>query len=106
MGSDAASSESRDSLDLTRILDVTVEASAELGRRRMAVAEVLSLAPGSVLDFSKGADEPLDVRVNGRLIARAEAVVIGDRYGIRIVEIVSPAERFKTTRHTEQEKTE
>ncbi len=106
MPSDNTASENVEPLDLTRILDVTVEASAELGRRRMAVAEVLALAPGSVLDFSKGADEPLDVRINGRLIARAEAVVIGDRYGIRIIEVVSPAERFKTTSRTEQEKSE
>ena len=76
--------------DLARVLDVRVEASVELGRRRMSIAEVLGLAPNTVMEFLKKADEPLDIRVNGRLIARGEAVVMGDRYGVRVTEIVAP----------------
>lgn len=77
------------SAEMSRIMDVRVEASVELGRRRMSIAEVLEMAPNSVLEFLKRADEPLDIRVNGRLIARGEAVVMGDRYGVRVTEIVS-----------------
>lgn len=76
--------------DMARVLDVRVEASVELGRRRMSIAEVLGMAPNTVMEFLKKADEPLDIRVNGRLIARGEAVVMGDRYGVRVTEIVAP----------------
>ena len=75
--------------EMARILDVRVEASVELGRKRMSIAEVLEMAPNSVLEFLKRSDEPLDIRVNGRLIARGEAVVMGDRYGVRVTEIVA-----------------
>lgn len=76
--------------DLARVLDVKVEVSVELGRRRISIAEVLNLAPNAVLEFLKKADEPLDIRVNGRLVAKGEAVVLGDRYGVRVTEVVTP----------------
>ena len=76
--------------DLARVMDVKVEVTVELGRRRMSIAEVLNLSPNAVLEFFKKAEDPLDVRVNGRLVARGEAVIMGDRYGVRIVEVIQP----------------
>ena len=80
--------------DLARLFDVNLEFTVQLGHRRMRIADVLSLKPGSVVEFQKAADEPLDILVNDHLIARGEAVVIGERYGIRITEVVSPNERL------------
>lgn len=79
---------------LSRVLDLKVEMRVELGRRPMRISEVLALGPGAIIDFQKAADEPLDIFVGGRLVARGEAVVIGERYGVRIVDVVSPAERL------------
>lgn len=79
---------------LSRVLDLKVEMRVELGRRPMRISEVLNIGPGAVIDFPKAADEPLDIYVGGRLVARGEAVVIGERYGVRIVDVVSPAERL------------
>ena len=76
--------------ELARVMDVKVEVTVELGRRRMSIAEVLQMAPHSVLEFYKKADEPLDVYVNGRLVARGEAVIMGDRYGVRLTELIGP----------------
>ena len=82
---------------IERILDVRVELSVELGRKTVPIADVLALAPGKTVEFPKSSDEPLDIRVNGRLIARGEAVVVGERYGVRITEVVSPGERLQTS---------
>ncbi len=70
--------------------DVEVEITLEIGRRKMRIADVLKLSSGQTLQLAKAAGEPLDILVNGRLLGRGEAVVLGDRYGIRITEIVSP----------------
>lgn len=70
--------------------DVEVELTLEIGRRRMRIADVVQLGPGRTVELDKLAGEPLELLVNGRLIGRGEAVVVGDRYGIRITEIVSP----------------
>ena len=78
--------------DLSRVLDVKVDLTVELGRRRLSIQEVLQLAPNSVLEFFKRSDEPLDVRVGGRLVARGEAVVMGERYGVRITQVVASKE--------------
>lgn len=93
MESDARGADMDDG-DLERIYDVSVQATVELGRRRIRIAEVLDIGPGTVIEFPKSADEPLDVRINGQLIARGEAVVVGERYGVRITEVVSPNERL------------
>lgn len=69
--------------------DVEVEITLEIGRRRMRIADVLKLSPGQTLTLSKAAGDPLDLYVNGRLLGRGEAVVVGDRYGVRITEIVA-----------------
>jgi flagellar motor switch protein FliN/FliY len=69
--------------------DVEVEITLEIGRRRMRIADVLKLGSGQTLELAKAAGEPLDIFVNGRLLGRGEAVVAGDRYGVRITEIVA-----------------
>ena len=79
-------------LDL--LLDIPLEVSVELGRCRMTIQELLALGPGSVVELGKVAGEPLDVLVNDRLVARGEAVVVNDKFGVRITEVISPTERL------------
>lgn len=86
---DAREGRTMDAGGLELLLDVPLQLSVELGRRRMTVAEVLELGAGSVIELSKSSGEALDVYVNDRLVARGEAVVVGERYGIRIREILS-----------------
>ena len=74
--------------NLSFVMDVPVELTIELGRKTTRIGDVLRLGPGSILELSKANGEPLDVYVNNRLIARGEAVVIGERYGIRLTEVV------------------
>jgi flagellar motor switch protein FliN/FliY len=78
----------RAGLDLLH--DVEMDVAAELGRTRMSVRELLSLAPGAVVELDRAAGNPADLLVNGRLIARGEVVVIDENFGIRLTEIVSP----------------
>ena len=73
---------------LSFVMDVPVELTIELGRKTTKIGEVLRLGPGSILELNKANGEPLDVYVNNRLIARGEAVVVGERYGIRLTEVV------------------
>ncbi|HVU05602.1 MAG TPA: flagellar motor switch protein FliN [Polyangiaceae bacterium] len=70
------------------VLDVPVELTIELGRKHARIGEILRLGPGSVLELSKANGEPLDVYVNNRLVARGEAVVVGEHYGIRLTEVL------------------
>lgn len=70
------------------VLDVPVRLSVEIGRRSMRIAELLRLGPGSVLELNKVSGEPLDIYVNDRLVARGDAVVVGERYGVRLSEIL------------------
>lgn len=72
---------------LSFVMDVPVELTIELGRKHVKIGEVLRLGPGSVLELDKANGEPLDVYVNNRLVARGEAVVVGERYGIRLIEV-------------------
>ncbi len=83
---------------LELLLDVPLELSVELGRTRMSIQELLGLGPGSVIELDKVAGEPLDILVNDRLVARGEAVVVNDKFGVRITDIVSPAERIARLR--------
>ena len=73
---------------LSFVMDVPVELTVEIGRRHARIAEVLRLGPGSILELDKANGEPLDVYVNNRLIARGEAVVVGERYGIRLTDVI------------------
>ncbi len=80
------------SLDL--LMDIPLEISVELGRVKMLVKDVVELGTGSIVEIDKAAGEPVDVMVNGRLVARGEVVVIEDNFGVRITEIINPAERM------------
>ncbi len=73
---------------LAFVMDVPVELTIELGRKQVKIGEILRLGPGSVLELDKANGEPLDVYVNNRLVARGEAVVLGERYGIRLIEVL------------------
>lgn len=77
------------------ILDIPLQLTVELGRTKLLVKDVLELNQGSVVELGKLAGEPLDVFVNSKLVARAEAVVINEKFGIRLVDIVSPNERVE-----------
>jgi flagellar motor switch protein FliN/FliY len=83
---------------LDMLLDLPLDVSVELGRTRMSIQELLALAPGSVIELDKVAGEPLDILINDRLVARGEAVVVNDKFGIRITDIVSPQERITRLR--------
>ncbi len=80
-------------IDLRRLLDIPLNVSVELGRNRMPIEDLLKLAQGSVIELDKLAGEPLNVLVHGRLIARGEAVVVNDKFGVRLTDIVSPNQR-------------
>jgi flagellar motor switch protein FliN/FliY len=81
--------------ELDFILDIPLDVSAELGRTRLLVNELLQLGQGSVVELNKLAGEPLEVYVNGKMVARGEAVVINEKFGIRLTDIISPIERVK-----------
>ena len=83
---------------LEMLLDVPLDISVELGRSRMSIQELLNLGPGAVVELDKVAGEPLDILVNQRLVARGEAVVVNDKFGVRITDIVSPSERVARLR--------
>ena len=86
------SENSPEGIDL--ILDIPLEISVRLGRARMPIQELMSLSPGSVIDLDKLSGEPLDILLNGKLVARGEAVVVNDRYGVRLIEIISATDRI------------
>ncbi len=81
--------------NLDFILDIPLEITVELGRTRMMVNELLKLGQGSVIELGKVAGETLEILANNRLIARGDVVVINDKYGIRLTEVISPAERVE-----------
>ena len=78
------------------LMDVALEVSVELGRSHMSIGEILALRTGSVIELDKLAGEPVDVSVNGTLIARGEVVVVDEKFGVRITEVVSRARRMAT----------
>lgn len=80
------------------ILDIPLKVTVELGRSKMPVREILQLAQGSVVELSKFAGEPLEVLVNDKLIARGEVVVVNEKFGIRLTDIISPVERIEQLR--------
>lgn len=84
-----------DRRELDFILDIPLDVSAELGRTRLLINELLQLGQGSVVELNKLAGEPLEVYVNGKMVARGEAVVINEKFGIRLTDIISPIERVK-----------
>ncbi|WP_160426022.1 flagellar motor switch protein FliN [Gilliamella sp. Pas-s27] len=81
--------------DINLILDIPVNLSVELGRTKMAIKDLLNLTQGSVIALDGQIGEPLDILINGYLIAQGEIVVVGDNYGVRITDIITPAERVR-----------
>ena len=80
------------------ILDIPLKVTVELGRTRMAIREILQLAQGSVIELAKFAGEPLEVLVNDKLVARGEVVVVNEKFGIRLTDVISPVERIEQLR--------
>ena len=81
--------------DFNMILDIPVQLTVELGRTRIPIKNILQLAQGSVVELDALAGEPMDVLVNGYLIAQGEVVVVNDKFGIRLTDIVTPSERMR-----------
>ncbi len=81
--------------DLNMILDIPVQLTVELGRTKIPIKNILQLAQGSVVELDALAGEPMDVLVNGYLIAQGEVVVVNDKFGIRLTDIVTPSERMR-----------
>jgi len=86
--------------DLNMILDIPVQLTVELGRTRIPIKHILQLAQGSVVELDAMAGEPMDVLVNGFLIAQGEVVVVNDKFGIRLTDIVTPSERMRRLSRT------
>ena len=78
------------------ILDVTLQVSVEVGRTRMSIQDLLQLGQGSVIELSKLAGEPLDIYINEKLIARGEAVIVNEKFGVRVTDIVSQQDRIQS----------
>jgi flagellar motor switch protein FliN/FliY len=85
-------------VNLNLILDVSVTLALEVGRTRMPVRDLLQLAPGAIVELDRLASEPLDVLVNGVRIARGEVVVVNEKFGIRLTDVVSATERMEQAR--------
>jgi flagellar motor switch protein FliN len=81
--------------DIDLILDIPVQLTVELGRTKIAIKNLLQLAQGSVVELDGLAGEPMDVLVNGCLIAQGEVVVVNDKFGVRLTDIITPAERIR-----------
>ncbi|MDH5775182.1 MAG: flagellar motor switch protein FliN, partial [Nitrospirota bacterium] len=90
----SASLGSQDS-NLDRILDIPLVLSAQLGNTRMLIKDLLQLGPGSIVELDKLAGEPLEVLVNERLVARGEVVMVNEKFGIRLTDVISATERVK-----------
>lgn len=88
--------ESAKNLDL--VMDIPIQLTVELGRTKMPIRNLLQLAQGSVVELNELAGEPLDVFVNGCLVAQGEVVVVNEKFGIRLTDIVTPSERLKKVR--------
>lgn len=81
--------------DINRVLDIPVLLSVELGRTKVPIKHILQLGQGSVVELDALAGEPMDVLVNGYLIAQGEVVVVNDKFGIRLTDVVTPSERLR-----------
>jgi flagellar motor switch protein FliN/FliY len=81
--------------NLEMLLDIPLEITAELGRAKMIINDLLQLGQGSVIELNKLAGEPLEILINQKLIARGEVVVVNEKFGIRLTDVISPLERIK-----------
>ncbi len=91
----AAGATSAKDRNLNLILDIPLRVTVELGRTKMPVSELLNLTQGSVIELTKLAGEPMEVLVNDKLIARGEAVVVNEKFGVRLTDIISTSERIE-----------
>lgn len=82
-------------INLDALMDVQVVLSVEIGRTKVPIKQLVSLNQGSVIELDRGVNEPLDLLVNGTLMARGEVVVVDGQFGLRLIDIVSPSERLK-----------
>ena len=89
-------SESKQNLDL--LLDVPIPITVEVGRAQMTLDKILEIGPGSIISLDKKAEEPIDLRVNGKLVARGEVVMVDDSYGLRVTQILDKAGRIESLR--------
>ncbi len=81
--------------DIDMILDIPVQLTVELGRTKISIKNLLQLSQGSVVELNAMAGDPLDILVNGTLVAQGEAVMVDDRLGIRLTDVITPAERIR-----------
>lgn len=77
------------------LMDVSLQVSVEVGRARMTINDLLQMGPGSVVELEKIAGEPLDIFINGKAVARGEAVIVNEKFGVRLTDIISPEERVE-----------
>ena len=91
----APAAEGAGNVNLDMILDVPITLSMEVGRSRIPIRNLMQLNPGSVVELDRVAGQPLDVFVNGTLIAHGEVVVVNEKFGVRLIDVVSPAERIR-----------
>jgi len=80
--------------DIEFLLDIPVEITVQIGRSRMLIKEILQLGQGSIVELEKLAGEPMEILANNRLIARGEVVVVNEKFGVRLTDIISPSERL------------
>ena len=83
-------------VNLEAILDIPVKVTVEIGRTQVPVRDLMQYNPGSVVELERLVGEPLDVLINGTLVARGEVVVVNDKFGVRLTDVVSPASRFQS----------
>ena len=93
--------EEQDARDLDFILDIPLELSVELGKTKMLVNDLLQLAQGSIIELNKLAGEPLEVYINRKLIARGEVVVVNEKFGVRLTDVITPIDRVKSLANEE-----
>ncbi len=96
MEADKNKSEEQEARELDFILDIPLELSAELGKTKMLVNDLLQLGQGSIIELNKLAGEPLEVYINRKLIARGEVVVVNEKFGIRLTDVITPVDRVKS----------
>jgi len=82
--------------DLGFILDIPLELSVEFGKVKIVINDLIQLGQGSIIELDKSVGDPLEIYINGKLIARGEVVVVDDKFGIRVTDIISPMERVKS----------
>ena len=90
------SDEDVDKGNIDRLLDVVLNLSVELGRKQMRIKEILDLGPGKIIELDKLAGEPVDLLVNGRLLAKGEVVVVDENFGVRITDLINPKDRIRS----------